>query len=170
MSTLSFKAVVKQWEKVNSTVDGHALVASLWTYCRSQAVFNWRKVFVLVNEVKKFTSIFYEENGFVYVYTRDGEKLKRYFDLMPMLTPYFFNLYSQECGFIASLMLKFFDVLYPNLRNVSIEEILGKRGRRACGNFESTSKWCRALAKKDFDENCSDDDEEDDSVSILQVD
>ncbi|CAL8079753.1 unnamed protein product [Orchesella dallaii] len=165
MPNLSKNDVVEQWGKINIAVEGRAFVTALWNYCRTQGVFRWKNVFVGDKEVRKIAGFFYEENGFVY--TKDRKKVKRYYDLPPMLTPYFFNYYSQECGFIASLMMKFFDVLYPNRRNATMEEILGKRGSRACNNFVSTSKWSRELEMKDFNKDCIAEDEEQDSLDSV---
>ncbi|CAL8079746.1 unnamed protein product [Orchesella dallaii] len=168
MQKLSFEDVVDHWQKINTIVDGQAFVDALWTYCRSQAVYRWQNIFGGRMEVRRFTNIFYDENGFVYVNVRGRERVRRYNNLTPILAKYFVNFCSQECGFIASLMMKFFAVLYPNRRDVTIDDILGKKASRASNNFVSSSKWCREIERKTFDGDYRGDDEQHDS--IMQVD
>ncbi|CAL8079743.1 unnamed protein product [Orchesella dallaii] len=152
MTTLTIEDVEARWVKENRRVSPRPLFKALWNFCRSEPSSKWRKLFTSKRAAMKIVVSFYCENGLVWEkYTRKELPLEK---VGAYLTAIFHNRRSRKsCSLIASLMLKFYDVLYPNSRMTTSLEILGKHGSRAAKRFQSTSKRCLELDVTDFNKD-----------------
>ncbi|CAL8079757.1 unnamed protein product [Orchesella dallaii] len=145
---VEFEDLVQQWTKVNSLVPARPLLHSILAYCQDvEEAFEWGRLFDEVQEQARVV-LFFRTRMTASGWGQDAQPDANSFSTEEQLFMNYLNDKSTvEFAFIATVMIKLFDLIYSQPAGVTASDVLGDDAAKALGNLATSSLWLNPLSE-----------------------